>query len=248
MAKAKASGPKKVPALTMPAVDAYDALCAVLTMVSKDDTRPHLRCVHVRSTDARQTPKDEVGQVEFFGTNGHCVARWKQRLDGAPTRSFNIDRRCAIRMCAHLKDVLAEHARALKEWQIKEGWRAKDADPKPKPEEPTITFGNGVFTTMLAETRLDLVDEKYPRIDKIVDTKFGGTPQMIGVSSVYLAQAVACFQKAAHTRGPVPIIQEWEGDTPLSMMRFRTDSSLGGFGGLNRAFHLTVFVMPMRVE
>ena len=63
----------KAKTLIIPAADAYDALCAVLPMVSKDETRPHIHGVHIRSLNSRKTPKGEDGQQGGKGLD-HAVA------------------------------------------------------------------------------------------------------------------------------------------------------------------------------
>ena len=232
------SGPKtpKTPTLTLPVHDVYDALRSVIDGASKDETRPHLCGVFVRSRASTGTGR---GTVEFMTTNAHVLCHWKQAVDDVPDREFTIQLDCAKRMVRELKDVVAEHRAAVKKWEYSGRWKKKD-ESDPAPEEPKLVFNVKSYRHDIGTMRLDLSKEPFPNVDPMLTAKMGGQVMSMGIATAYLALVAKQFKIAAKSGTSYAVRMEvQEGKSNLGMMKFSTD---------RLEAHLTVYVMPMRID
>ena len=241
--------------LVIPVLDMYDGLRGVKAAASKDDTRPHLACVRVRSKSKAKTPKGEDGQLDLVATNGHVIYRWHQRLEGATDRAFSLTNGCVKRILRELGDVKKEHLAAIKKWNLANHYVKEGEKPKPEPKEPTIVFRASTYKHPLGIMRLDVVEkENFPPFDKIFDTfkPRTGTPIGPGLNSAYVVQVCKNLQTVTGNKN-VGIKMEFDkksvgGDFDLPMVRFSVPEGASWNNGKpNAARQLTCLVMPMRI-
>ena len=227
---------KSTKPLVIPVLDLYDGLRGVRDGASKDDSRPHIACVHVCSKSARNTPKGEDGQLDLVATNGHVIYIWRQQLKGASDRAFNLTNRAVARMLRELTDIQREYA-----------------DSHLEPEEPTITFFEKFYRHSLGgEMRLDVVEEKFPPYEKIMNnfkSRTTAPPKKCGISTNYLVQVCKNLQRVTKNKS-IGVHMEFEAkvsEPDLPMMRFTVPAGDWNLSNPNATRQLVCFVMPMRI-